>query len=294
MDKYYGQLLMVMVTLIGASGWFLSKNAIAELPPVGFMGLRFLLAGLIFLLPAYGQLRAIDSRQFLCAASVGSALALNLFLWVLGITYSNDFGEGAFLVSLSMLIAPLVSWLLFKHKPLLCFWLSMPIALFGLYFLAMASGASGPSFSVGSLIFLLSSLSAALYFVLNNQYAKNIATLALIVIQFFIVGSLCSGYSLLFETWPEHVSVQVWGWFWASTLIATNLRYWLQTAGQKRCNITTAAMLMVLEPVWTLIVSVLFFSESLSLDKFIGCGLILSALIIYRLQSLSGRKKIRG
>ncbi|SMB87642.1 Threonine/homoserine efflux transporter RhtA [Pasteurella testudinis DSM 23072] len=282
MQNYLGQLLMFLVTLIGASGWFLSKNAIAEMPSVGFMGLRFLLAAIIFLPFAYPALSQISKAHIIRASAVGVALALNLLLWVQGITYSNDLGEGAFLVSLSMLIAPLISWLIFKHRPLPVFWLSMPIALAGLYLLAI--GRYGElRFSTGSILFLLSSLSAALYFVLNHQYAKNIASMPLIVIQFGIVGMLCSGYSLAFESWQADISGKTWLWFVASVLIASNLRYFVQTVGQKHCHISTAAIIMVLEPVWTLMLSVWLMNETLTALKLLGCSLILCALLVYRL-----------
>ncbi|TNH08470.1 DMT family transporter [Testudinibacter sp. TR-2022] len=282
MQQYFGQILIFIVTLIGASGWFLSKNTIAEMPSVGFMGLRFLLAAFIFLPFAYRSLYRLTKTQILNASAVGITLALNLFLWVQGITYSDDLGEGAFLVSLSMLIAPLISWLIFKHRPLPVFWLSMPIALVGLYLLAI--GRYGElRFSSGSILFLLSSLSAALYFVLNHQYAKNIPSVALIVIQFSMVGILCGGYSLTFEVWQTNISSQTWLWFVASVLIASNLRYFVQTLGQKHCNITTAAIIMVLEPVWTLILSVWIMNEPMTILKLLGCLLILCALLSYRL-----------
>lgn len=285
MQTYFGQILIFFVTLIGASGWFFSKNAIMEMPSVGFMGARFLVAALIFLPFAYRQLYHLSKAHILRAAAVGVALALNLFLWVQGVTYSNDLGEGAFLVSLAMLIAPLVSWLLFKHRPLPVFWLSMPLALAGLYCLAI--GRYGElRFAVGSILFLLSSLSAALYFVLNHQYAKDIPPVPLIMIQFVIVGLLCSGYSLGFETWQSNISTKTWFWFTASVLIASNLRYFIQTLGQKHCNITTAAIIMVLEPVWTLMLSVWLMNETVTALKLVGCALILCALLVYRLRMI--------
>ncbi|MGV6988100.1 DMT family transporter [Testudinibacter sp. P80/BLE/0925] len=283
MQNYLGQILIFIVTLIGASGWFLSKNAIAEMPSVGFMGLRFLTAALIFLPFAHRQLYRLKRIQILNASAVGIALALNLFLWVQGITYSNELGEGAFLVSLAMLIAPLISWLLFKQRPLPVFWLSMPIALVGLYFLAIGRY-GGLRFSGGSILFLLSSLSAAFYFVLNHQYAKNIPPMSLITIQFAIVGIVCSGYSILAESWQTTISFNTWLWFLASVLLASNLRYFVQTIGQKHCNISTAAIIMVLEPVWTLMLSVWLMDETVTVLKLLGCGLILCALLVYRLR----------
>lgn len=279
MQKYLGELSLLLVTVVAAIGWFFSKYAIEEMPPIGFIGLRFLLASILFLPFAYPQLKQIPRRLIVAATGVGLIFTLNLVFWVSAITYSNEFGIGAFLVSLSMLIAPMVSWLIFKQRPQPIFWLSLPIASIGLYFLSASS--SAVEFSIGTLFFLLAALAAAIYFVLNNQYAKQISPLSLTCLQLGVVGVLCTCYSWGLETWQHQISPATWMWFLASVLIATCLRFFLQTLGQKYCNITNAALIMTLEPVWTLLLSVWILAESLTWQKILGCSLILTALFVY-------------
>ncbi|MDU8924191.1 DMT family transporter [Pasteurellaceae bacterium LIM206] len=88
------------------------------------------------------------------------------------------------------------------------------------------------------------------------------------------------------EDWSQPIPTESYGWLAASVLIATSLRFLLQTIGQKLCSISNAALIMLLEPVWTLILSAVLFSEVLSWQKLSGCGLILLALIIYRLPKI--------
>lgn len=194
--------------------------------------------------------------------------------------------EGAFLYSLSMLIAPLISWGLFKHKPQKIFWISLPIAVLGLYCL-LGQKSSMFHFSLSNIIFLLASISAALYFVLNNQFAKNIPPLALTTIQIGVVGVLAGLYSLLVEKWLFPISMNTLFWFAGSILIATNLRVFLQTIAQNKCSINNAAVIMLLEPIWTLVLSIFFLGEIFSFIKILGCSLILISLIIYRLPKLT-------
>ncbi len=284
MQKYFGELILVVVTLLAAIGWFFSKYAIEEMPPIGFIGLRFLAASLLFLPFAYPKLKKIPPHLAYSAAGVGLIFTLNLAFWVSAITYSNEFGAGAFVISLSMLIAPLLAWLFFKQKPNTTFWFSFPIALSGLYFLSATSHST--SFSLGTIFFLCSAFTAAFYFVLNNKYAKQIAPLPLTTIQLGIVGILCSTYSLMMENWPDCISATTLAWFSASVVIATSLRFFLQTLGQKHCHITSAAIIMTLEPVWTLCLSVWILNEVLTWQKALGCSLILTALFVYRLKFL--------
>ncbi|MCY6395533.1 DMT family transporter [Actinobacillus pleuropneumoniae] len=191
-----------------------------------------------------------------------------------------------------MLFAPLFAWLFFKDPSKTIFWLSLPIATLGLYLLS--SSQNGIRLSLGNLIFLSSSLLAAIYFVLNNRFARSIPVLSLTTLQVGTVGICCGTYSLLFENFPETISIEVWLWFTASLLIATNLRMLIQTIGQKYCHVTNAAIIMILEPVWTLLLSVLILKEQLDWTKAIGCFCILCALIIYRFpfSQLKNAKKI--
>ncbi|MFK5216183.1 DMT family transporter [Glaesserella parasuis] len=280
-SKYRGELILFFVTLIAASGWFFSKFSLREFPPMGFMGGRFLTATLIYLPFAYPQIKKLSIKQITNACLVGFCYTIYLILWLLGLLNSQYFGEGAFLVSLSMLVVPIMSWLFFKDKPMNIFWVSLPLAILGLYLLSLSKG--GVSLSLGNLIFLLSSISAAIYFVLNNRFAHNIPALPLTTLQVAVVGVCCTAYSFFFEDFPENISSESWFWFIASLLIATNLRMLLQTIGQKYCQVSNAAMIMLLEPVWTLILSMMILGEQLDWIKSFGCLCILMALVIYRL-----------
>ncbi len=284
LQKYRGEIILFVVTLIAASGWFFSKFSMAEFPTFGFIGLRFFLAASLFFPLAFSQLKRLNRPQLIKSALVGLCYTFYIILWMLGLSNSTHFGEGAFLVSLSMLIAPLLSWLIFKHAPHKSFWLALPNAFIGLYLLSSEKGSL--HFSFGNLIFLISSTVVALYFVLNNQYVRDVPVLPFTMIQLFIVGTFCGTLSILFEQWPSSVSATAWGWFLCSLLIATNLRMLLQTYGQKYCHVATAAMIMILEPVWTLFLSMLILGEKLTFSKTFGCLFILLAIVIYRLPSI--------
>ena len=88
--------------------------------------------------------------------------------------------------------------------------------------------------------------------------------------------------SSLLETWPSAISGNVIGWLLASILIATSLRFSLQTYGQGLAPVSHAALIMVLEPVWTTLAASFWFEESMAAAQMTGCGLIFSALLISR------------
>ncbi len=249
------------------------------MPPFGFIGLRFLLAG-VFLLPFCVWQR---SRIALSAVpgiiGVGCLQALSLLLWILAVSLSHALGEGAFIMSLSMLFVPLVAWVLLRLKPTRPFWESLPLALLGL---AMLTLTQGWRISASQCWFLGAALAQAVYFCVNSRYALSLPVLPLTCIQLFCTGICGVIISVCFETWPSVIHASIWLWFVASAIIATSIRFLLQIAGQKRTSVANAAIIMVLEPVWTVILSALWYGEKMPTQKAVGCMLIMLALVLYR------------
>ncbi|KOE87258.1 membrane protein [Vibrio alginolyticus] len=274
------ELILVVTTLLAAAGWVFSKQAIQGLPPFGFIGVRFLLASLCLLPFCIKALRQASLHDCLKSMSVGVLLGGSIFCWIHAISISDTLGEGAFIMSLSMLFVPLLAWPLFGAKPARAFWLSLPIALIGLFLLSW----NGEwVVATSQLWFMAAAFSLALHFNFNSRFSANLPPMLLTTLQLFVGGCLGVLLSLLFESWPVQVSVMTWQWLALSVLLATSLRYLMQTIGQKHANPTNAAILMLLEPIWTLVLSVLIYDESMPANKIFGCGLLLCSLLFYRM-----------
>jgi len=88
--------------------------------------------------------------------------------------------------------------------------------------------------------------------------------------------------SLLLERWPETVAAPVVGWLLASAILATTLRFFVQLRGQSLTSASHAAVILMLEPMWTALVAAWWFGETMSAQQFLGCALIFSALVLSR------------
>ncbi|MFL9597292.1 DMT family transporter [Aeromonas veronii] len=277
-------LLMVLVTLLAAAGWLFSKEAIRELPPAAFIGSRFLLAALLLLPLAWLREPPPTRAQLLRAAGCGTLLGASLLLWVTAISQSDALGSGAFIMSVATLMAPLAAWGAFRAKPGRHYWLTLPIAIAGLLLL---SSSTHWGVSLSLFWFLAAATTLGIQLAVHRHFAQSIAPTWLTCIQLAMTGLLGTLLSLLTEQWPEAgVSHGIWGWFAASVLIATTLRYWLLTHALSKMTTAHAALMMLLEPVWTLLLSTLFYSEPLGSAKLAGAGLVLGALVLYQLPLL--------
>ncbi|MEH6446163.1 MAG: DMT family transporter [Oceanospirillaceae bacterium] len=280
--KAPAELVLVLVTIIAASGWILSKEAMVGMPPLYFLGTRFLLAGVVLLIFCYQQWHLLtEFKVALKVIALGLLMTLALLSWVLGLNQIEHLGEGAFINSLGIIFIPVIGRVLFAEKVSLAHWLSLPIAVAGLVFLSLESSFTLQS---GQLYFFVSSILFALHFTLVSRLAAKVPASLIAGAQLTIVGIIGLILSALTEQWPLQLSGAVIGWFLASALIATSLRFSLQTYAQGLAPASHVALIMILEPVWAAIFASYWFAESMSLAQFFGCFLIFLAMIISRWQ----------
>ncbi|EEZ81267.1 putative permease [Vibrio alginolyticus 40B] len=174
--------ILVATTMIAALGWIFSKETIQGLPPFGFIGARFTIASLCLLPLCYRPLLKANLKDVLSAGGVGLLLGSAVMTWIYAISISDTLGEGAFIMSLSMLFVPIVAWVMFRQRPQRIFWLSLPIAVLGLACLSLVGGWKQ---SASQLWFLGAALVLALHFNVNSKYSQKLPVLLLTCVQLF-------------------------------------------------------------------------------------------------------------
>jgi len=272
-------LLLVLATLVAAAGWIFSKEALAGMPPLQFVGVRFLLAGAVLAVLSWKQLRALHGDGLRGALLVGTLFALAMAFWINGLEHARHIGEGAFISSLGVVLVPVIGRLFFGERPPRLTWFAMPLALVGFACLSLEHGFR---FEPGQWFFVAAAVVFAILLNLNSRVVRNVPPLALSAVQVAMVGMLLLPLSAVTESWPETVSTPVLGWLLASALIATTLRFFVQLYGQSLTTPSHAAVILMLEPMWTAIVAAWWFDERMTALQFVGCGLIFAALVLSR------------
>lgn len=280
--------VLVLVTLVAALGWMFSYNSLRGLPPLLFLGIRFLSGGLI--LGAFGyrgivSLRGEWSKLRRCA-STGMMLGVAMMCWIMGLHFTTALGAGAFISSLGVIIAPIMARLLFGERVARSTWLAIVVATLGMACLALQKGMT---VQLADLFFFGSALGLSVQFTLNSRFAGKIPVLPLTAIQLCVVGLISLAASGLSEPWPAQIGTQTWWWVALSVLIATCLRFYLQIWGQSRTTMNHAAFIMTLEPVWTALLAMVWLGERMRPVQLIGCALVLGALVISRWSALRRR-----
>ncbi|MGK9175694.1 DMT family transporter [Yokenella regensburgei] len=271
------ELFLVFTTLIAACGWIFSREAISGMPVFAFLGVRFLGAALVLLPFCRGQ--SIPPQWRRQAVTSGLWMAANMCLWIWSVSTTPSLGEGAFIMSLSMLFVPLVAWAMMGVRPARAYWECLPVAVIGLALLSLHTPIV---FHPSQGWFLLTAFVQSISFCYTSRLARDVPLIPLTTVQLAVTGSIGVFFSLLFEHWTQPLTAPTIMWLVASIFIATSLRFGLQIQGQKYAAVASAALIMVLEPLLTVIAASLWYSERLPLQKILGGVLILLAQLWFR------------
>jgi drug/metabolite transporter (DMT)-like permease len=279
-SSFKADALLVIVTVLAAAGWLFSHQALLQITPLWFIAIRFSLGALVLGVFAHRSLGHMTAQHWRHGVVVGGWFAAGMVLWILGLAHSQHLGEGAFLTSLGVVLVPIVGRIAFGERPHSHVWWAACVALLGLLCLMAQHGVRiDPS----QLWFVGAAVLFAVYFQLNARMAQQIPVIALTSIALGCVSVTAASLAYVIEPIPDFITPATWGWIWASVLLATCLRFALQTKAQQLSNASHAALLMTLEPLWTALLGFVWLGQSLSLLQLVGCALIFMALVVGRL-----------
>ncbi len=230
----------------------------------------------------------INSKYILIAGLLcGIALYFASNLQQIGMVYVTA-SKAAFITTLYIVLVPILG-LLFKHKAHWNTWVSVGIAVFGLYLLCM-----GDTFSLelGDIALLASALFWAIHILAVGHYAPRLSLIQLFgmcSIQFAVAGVL----SLATAPFVDHFFVSTSVSMAAIVFVAPELLYagilstaggfTLAAIGQRYAKPTPAAIVMSTESVFGLLGGVLLLGEVLTVQEGIGCLLMLVAVVLTQL-----------
>lgn len=288
--------LLLLVTFLAAISWIFSKEAIALMPPLLFLGLRFVLAGAVLALWGWPEIIRLNRAQWLRALRVGLVFAFGMSCWIQGLAAGVHLGEGGFLTSLGVVLVPVLAWLVFDEKVAKTTWVALPLASLGLALLFIQHPVEA---SRGQLWFVVAACLFALFYILNTRASNDIMhksrpdelarqrvpALALTTLVMTTVGLTCLLFSAGLERWQptwQSWSMELTGWLLASAIIGSAARFLVQTYAQSLSVHNNGVVILVIEPVWIAMLAAVWFGERMSGMQWLGCSLILAALLVSR------------
>lgn len=205
----------------------------------------------------------------------GIVLTIASGLQQIGIIYTSV-GKTGFLTALYIVLVPIFG-LFLKKKCHLNVWISVAIAVVGLYLLCIREDFSilGTDFYV-----LGCAVMYAIHILVVDRYAPHVNGVWLSSIQFFVCGILSGILMFLFEAPDMNNIIACAVPILYAGIFSSGVAFTLQILGQKYLSASLAALIMSFEAVISVLSGWIILQEALSVREIWGCVFMFVAVII--------------
>lgn len=288
--------LPITSALIWGVAFVFQKNITAG--AFEFNALRSIV-GFLFLLVVIVVLNKGDVKHVLCEKDkkstkmlwiggfcCGLALTLAAYLQQLGLNAGTEAGKASFLTALYIVIVPIAS-IFFNKKAPYYVWISVGIAVVGLYLLCIKDGFS---VDVSDLYVLACAFVFTAHILVIDYFSQFCDGVKMSCVQFLTVSVLSIIFAFIFEN-PSvsDVSENLFNVLYLG-IFSSGIAYTLQIVAQKGANPTILTILLSLESVFGTLAGAIILHEVLSVQEYIGCFLMFGAVILAQLPQKSKNK----
>lgn len=271
------ELMMMLVALIWGVTLVLIKNALADIGPFLFLGIRFILAFLFLVLFSFKNIFRYNDTTLAAGSLLGFFLFIGYVFQTVGLQFTTSSNAG-FITGVSVVLVPIMMAVKKRQLPSWLTTFTVILAAVGLFLLSVPAGKI--SLSYGDFLILICAFGFALHIVFVDHYSHRHNPVAITGVQILFVGILCMITGLLSEPWPDHFTLNAITAIIVTSLFATSMAFLLQNYLQKFSTPTRFAVVLTSEPVFAALAAYLWAGELLSQRAYTGAGLILLAMLL--------------
>ena len=197
-----------------------------------------------------------------------------------GITLNSSTAKAGFLTAMYVVLVP-VFGLFLGRKGSAQLWVSMVVAVLGLYLLCMKNGFTGIESS--DWILLSCAVLFSFQIMAVDHFSPQMDGVRLSLAEFLVVSVESTVAAFLFETpTAAEYAANALPILYCGVL-SSGVAYTLQILGQRDLNPAIASLIMCLESVFSALGGWLLLHQSLSGREVFGCALIFAAVVLAQL-----------
>jgi drug/metabolite transporter (DMT)-like permease len=289
------ELALLFATLVWGSSFTWAKasgdainrisgaGAGAMVGPLLLMGVRFVVAGALWLVLFPQARRGWTWASAGRGAVLGLLLGCGLILQVLGLDRTTE-AVSAFLTSLTILWVPALMTLWMRKPPKAWFWLGVMLAAGGIW---LMTGAMPTGFREGEMLGLACSIAFSFHIIVLNVLVPRDDPWRITAGQLLFAGMLALAFCLLLPAGREALAPAQFlpiirdRAIYANLLLLiafpTLMSFGIMSHFQPRVDASRATLIYLLEPIFAAGYAWLTIGRGLGRSELIGAGLILAA-----------------
>lgn len=219
----------------------------------------------------------VNKNELIGGAICGAILAVASAFQQIGINVGTDGGKAAFITALYVVLVPIYALALRKKAPLNV-WVSIGIAIVGFYLLCIKENLTvAPS----DILVVISAMIFPIHILTIDHFSPRCDGVRMSMVQFFVAAMINLIIALIAESpldlplvFNNVLPILFLG------IGSSGIAYTLQIIGQKGVNPAVASIILSLESVFGVIGTALFLGQTLSPREYIGCAVVLAAVVL--------------
>lgn len=297
MTRIQANLLLTVVALIWGSAFVAQSRGMADVGPLLFTGVRFLIGSLVVLPLAMLEWRRLgrEGRPLTRLdgahiALLGGLMTLGAVMQQVGIQFTSVTNAG-FLTAVYVPLVPVLAWLLLRQ---IAHWSVWPAAAGCLVGAFLLSGAHELNIGVGDLWVAGSAIPWAVHVLMVGRWADRMGAPFLVASgQFAVCGvlSLVAAFVMEPVRWAGIEAAA--GPIVYTGVLSVGVAFTAQVVAQRYAHAADAAIILSSETLFAAAFGYALLGERLNGAGLVGCGLMLACILLVQLLPLVGTLKRR-
>lgn len=299
MKKRLSVILLFCATIIWGFAFIAQKQA-STLSPFTVGALRSLLAALFIfaILPLTDRLTKngrkfpfdFTRKELVGGLLIGSIMAVATTFQQYGII-GTDAGKTAFITGLYVVFVPIMSTFVGK-KPSLSSIISIPIAICGFYLLCIKPNTP---IEISDVLVLICAILFALHIMTVDHFSPSCDGVRMSFVQFAVAFLINTILAFIIDGEVDVADgIKALPSLIFLGIFSSGIAYTLQIVGQKDADPTVASLILSMESLFGVIGSAIFLGERMSIREYIGCGILLVALVLAQVDLMPIIKRFRN
>ncbi len=273
-SRHLATLLLVGITAVWGSTFFLIRDVVQVLAPTDFLAVRFTIAAAAMVAVFWRPMLALSTRELKIGVGLGTLYAVAQILQTVGLAHTEASRSG-FITGTYVVLTPIFAAALLRERIPASTWVAVLMATAGLATLSL--NGFGGGFGFGEGVTLLAAAIYALHIIGLGRYSSPSAAAGLSAVQMVVIAAVT-----LVAATPGGIELPTGRSAWTSVLymalVAGAVAIWAQTWAQSHLSATRAAIVMTLEPVFAAGFAVALGGESLTGRMLLGGAMVLAAM----------------
>ena len=302
LKTFKAELLLVFITLIWGGTFVIIKNALTDVPPFLYSGLRFTLASGIALLLWWKYLRGITRTELQQGLLLGVFFSIGFLLQTWGLNYTTV-SKSSFITGAMVIFAPITYWIV-ERRPISLFQkIGVVVVISGLWIFA------NPDFAhlnKGDIATLLCSVCWGIYITYTDVFTRDstdigVLSVRLAVVQFILTTFISFGAYLCFEGSPAHflgdiIKVLPSKAFIIAVLytgiLGSVVATYIQTRYQRETTPVKVALIFSIEPILASAMAVILLNESFMGFEIFGGAIVIGGVLVAEIGDAIWKKEL--